>query len=275
MCGQRVQNGHQSVRASVSLEATFGATFSDVRIGQREGTKGGIAMKDSSLNRWMWLIGLVAVALIIVSFGPLSSGSPNENASGVSVAHWYNTHVNQQWLTIWLVGLALFLILVYVTQLRTVLIGAGGQRLWPNIVFASGILLIAGIIVAGSFEITLILASHTRDYAVAHLVNFYSMNNELLILAGLVFMFLSTGLAILLNRGAAPLPKLLGWYSILVAVVGAAGPVSFFALLFGLPVWLIATGIVIAVKQRRGTLGGDSGGGAAVNSAPAQSVAAA
>lgn len=231
-------------------------------------------MKDSSVNRWLWLIGLVAVALLFVSFGPLSSGSPNENASGVSVAHWYNTHVNQQWLTVWLVGLSLFLLLVYVTQLRAVLVQTGGQRLWPNVVFASGILLIGGVIVAGSFEITLILASHTHQYAVAHFVNFYSMNNELLLLAGLIFLTLSTGLAILLNRGAAPLPKRLGWYSILVAVVGTAGPVSFFALLFGLPIWLLATGIVIAVKQSRGTLGGDNGGGVAVDSASAQPVAA-
>jgi len=232
-------------------------------------------MKDSSMNRWLWLIGLVAAALIFVSFGPLSSGSPDQNASGTSVAHWYNTHVNQQWLTIWLVGLALFLLLVYVTQLRSVLVQTGGQRLWPNVVFASGILLVAGIIVAGSFEMTIIVAAHTHEYAVAHFVNFYSSNNELLILAGMDFLTLSTGLAILLNRGAAPLPRLLGWYSILVGLVGAAGPLSFLALLFGLPIWLIATGIVIAVKQSRGTLGGDPAGGAAVSSAAQpQTVAA-
>ena len=124
-------------------------------------------------------------------------------------------------------------------------------------VFASAIIFVAGIVVAGSFEITLILASHNHDYTVAHFVNFYSTNNELLFLAGVDFLTLSTGLAILLNRGGAPLPKLLGWYSILVAVVGAAGPLSFFAILFGLPVWILATGIVIAVKQKRGTLGGD------------------
>jgi hypothetical protein len=230
-------------------------------------------MKDSSLNRWMWLIGLVAAALIFVSFGPLSSGTPGENASGSTVAHWYNTHVNQQWLTIWLVGLALFLLLVFVTQLRTVLIEAGGQRLWPNMAFASAIILIAGIIVAGSFEVTIILASHNHDYAVAHFVNFYSQNNFLLILAGLDFLTLSTGLAILLNRAVAPLPKLLGWFSILVGVVGAAGPLSFFGLL-GFPVWLLAIGIVIAVKQSRGTLGGDSGGAASV-SAPAKEAVAA
>ena len=235
-------------------------------------------MKDSSVNRWLWLIGLVAAALLFVSFGPLSSGSPGGNASGVTVAHWYNTHVNQQWLTIWLVGLALFLILVYVTQLRAVLVQSGGQRLWPNIVFASGILFVAGMIVAGSFEITIILASHTHEYAVAHFVNFYASNMELLFLAAMDFLTISAGLAILLNRGAAPLPRLLGWYSILVGLVGAAGPLSFLAFLFGLPIWLIATGIVIAVKQSRGTLGGDPGDAAAVRSAapaPAQAQAVA
>lgn len=234
-------------------------------------------MKDSSLNRWLWLIGLVAMALIFVSFGPLSSGSPGENASGRTVAHWYNTHVNAQWATIWMVGLALFLILVFVTQLRTVLIEAGGQRLWPNMAFASAISLVAGIIVTGTFAITLIIASHNHDYTVAHFVNFYNSNSYLVILAGIDFLTLSTGLAILLNRGVAPLPKLLGWYSILVAVVGTVGPLSFFAL-FGFPIWVIATGIVIAVKHSRGTLGGDPGGSAAAvssgpASAPTQAVA--
>jgi hypothetical protein len=233
-------------------------------------------MKDSALNRWMWLIGLAAVALIFVSFGPLSSGMPDENASGVSVAHYYNTHVNQQWATIWMVGLALLLLLVFITQLRSVLVQAGGQRLWPNLVFASGILLIAGMFVAGSFQVTLILASHNHQFAVAHIANFYSDNNELLVLAGVVFLTLSAGLAILLNREGAPLPKRLGWYTLLVAVVGMAGPLSFFSFLLGFPIWIIATGIVIAVKQSRGTLGGDSGpgGAAAVSAAPSQPVAA-
>jgi hypothetical protein len=229
-------------------------------------------MKDSSINRWLWLIGLLVAALFFVSFGPLSSGSPNENASGTSVAHWYNTHVNQQWLTVWLVGLGLFLLLVYVTQLRSVLVRAGGERLWPNMTFAAGILLVAGIIVAGSFEVTLILASHNHQFAVAHFVNFYNQNNELLLLVGMVFLTLSSGLAILLNRGIDRLPKLLGWYSILVALVGMAGPLSFLALLFGLPIWLLATGIVIAVKQSRGTLGGDPKVAAPVSAPQVQPV---
>ena len=121
---------------------------------------------------------------------------------------------------------------------------------------------------------TLILASHNHDYSVAHFINFYDQNNELLLLAGMVFLTLSTGLAILLNRGANPLPKSLGWYSILVAVVGSAGPVSLLGFLFGFPIWIVATGIVIAVKSGRGELGGDSGGGASVRTPAAEAVAA-
>jgi len=232
-------------------------------------------MKDSVLNRWMWLIGLLVVVLVFVSFGPLSKGQPNENASGVTVAHFYNTHMTRQWLTIWLVGAALFLLLIYVTQLRAVLVRAGGQRLWPNIVFASGILFVGGIIVEGSFQVTLLLASHNHEYTVAHFVNFYQQNDELILLIGVIFMTLAAGLAMLLNREIAPLPKRLGWYSVLVGLVGAAGPLSFFSLLFGFPIWLVATGIVIAVKQSRGTLGDTApGGGASVNAGQVQPVAA-
>ena len=89
----------------------------------------------------------------------------------------------------------------------------------------------------------------------AHFVNFYNQNDELLLLAGMDFLTLPAGLAILLNREVAPLPKRLGWYSILVALVGVAGPLSLLGFLFGLPIWIIATGIVIAVKSNRGTLG--------------------
>ena len=135
------------------------------------------------------------------------------------MAHWYNTHVNQSWASIWVVGAALFLLLIYVTQLRSVLRDTGGQRLWPNVVFASGILLVAGVIVSGAFQVSLIVAAHNDQFAIVKTINFVSSNTELLLIAGMCFMTLSTGLAILLNRQGAPLPRLLGWYSLLVGVL--------------------------------------------------------
>ena len=66
---------------------------------------------------------------------------------------------------------------------------------------------------------TLILAAHNHEYSIVKVFNFFSDNNELAIVFGMCLLSLTTGLAILLNRGAAPLPKTLGWYSVLVAVV--------------------------------------------------------
>jgi hypothetical protein len=186
------------------------------------------------------------------------AGPRGENASGVSVAHWYNTHVNQSWGSVYVVALGLVLVLVFVTHLRTVLRTAGGGQLWPNVAFASSIVLVTGIVVLGCFQTTLILASHNHEYAIVKFANFFGENNEILFLFGVGLLTLSTGLTILLNRAVTPLPKTLGWYSLLVGVICAAGPLSFFAFLFGFPIWLIATGFVIATKQRRGTLGSSS-----------------
>jgi hypothetical protein len=68
---------------------------------------------------------------------------------------------------------------------------------------------------------------------------------------GMALLTLATGASILLNRSTNPLPKTLGWWSLLVGVVSCLGPVSWFALLFGLPIWFIGTGFVIGTKARR------------------------
>jgi hypothetical protein len=215
-------------------------------------------MKDSGMSRWMGFLGILVVVPIFIAFGPLGSGSPGENASGVAVAHWYNTHTGQNWGSIYLVGLALAVLLVYVTQLRSSLRQAGAGELWPNVSFAAGIAFVAGFVVIGTAQVTLILAAHNHDYSIVKVFNFYGDNNELVFLFGMCLLGLTTGLAILLNRGATPLPKTLGWYSILVGVLALAGPLGFLDFLFLFPIWLIATGFVIATKQRRGTLGPSS-----------------
>jgi hypothetical protein len=127
---------------------------------------------------------------------------------------------------------------------------AGGETLWPNVVFAAGIILVAGIVADGVSQVVLILASHNHEFAIVKTVNFISQNNELPFLFGIALLTLATGAAILLNR-VAPLPKTLGWYSLLVGVVACLGPIGFFAFLFGFPIWLIALGFVISTKARR------------------------
>ncbi len=213
-------------------------------------------MKDSSFSRWMGPVGLLTVVALFVGFGPLGGGAPGENASGVSVAHWYNAHVGQSWGSIYAVSLGAALLILFLVHLRTVLrqSGESGESLLPNVVFFASIFLLAGLMVAGVDQVVLILAAHNHQFGIVKTANFVSDNDEFGIVFGMALLTLTTGVCILANR-TAPLPRTLGWYSIVVAIVSCAGPLSGLAFLFGLPIWVIATGFVITVKARRGTLG--------------------
>jgi hypothetical protein len=218
------------------------------------------------MNRWMGFIGLATVVAIFLGFGAFGGGGPSENASGASIAHWYNTHSAMSWASIYLVGLGIALLLIFATQMRSVLRATGSKGPWANASFGAAIIFVAGVVVLGTFQVTLILAAHNREYAIAKLVNFFSQNNQLVIVFGICLLTLTTGLAILIGRSASSLPKALGWYSVVVAVVATLGPLSGFAFVLGFPIWLIATGFVVATKQRRGTLGSSSSDAATVPS---------
>jgi hypothetical protein len=191
------------------------------------------------------------------------------------VAHYMNTHVNQDWASVYLVGLGLALLTVFLVQLRTVL-RISGRNLLPNVAFAAGIFFVMGFAILGMFQVVLILAAHNHQYSIVQTINFTSDNNQLVIVFGLALLTLSTGLAILVDR-AASLPRTLGWYSLLVGVVACLGPLGGLAFLFGLPIWVIATGFVISTKARRGTLSPPTtdGGGTAATAVPVTSATAA
>lgn len=211
-------------------------------------------MSDERISRWMGPLGLLTVIAVFVGFGPLGGGAPGENASGVTVAAYYNAHAAKYWASIYVVGFGLALFVLFFSQLRTVLRNAGsGQTFWPNVVFAAGILLTAGFILAGTFQVVDITAAHNHEFAIVQLANFVGDNGELGALFGIALLTLAAGASILLHRSTAPLPKTLGWYSLLVGVVSCLGPIGFFAFVFGFPIWLIATGFVITVKARKAT----------------------
>jgi hypothetical protein len=182
-------------------------------------------------------------------FGPFGGGGPGENASGVSVSHWYITCVASSWASSYLEGLGLALLLIFATQMCTVLRATGTKGPWANASFGAGIIFVAGVAVLGTFQITRILAAHNHECAVAKAVYLFSQNNDLVLVFGICLLTWTTGLAILLGRSPASLPETLGWYSIVVAAVATAGPFAAFSFAFGFPIWLIATGFVVATKQ--------------------------
>jgi hypothetical protein len=230
-------------------------------------------MTDLTFKRWLGPLGLLAAVLIFVGLGPLGSGVPGENASGITVVHYINTHVNQLWLSLYVAGVGLVLLTVFMAAVYVVL-RESNQKVLPTSFLVGFIVFFTSFLIGGSLQVVTILAAHNHDYAVAHISNFTSDNVELGIVLGLAMIGLISGLAILTNRDRLKLPRTLGWYSLLVAVVCCLGPISGVALVLGLPIWVIATGFVISTKTRRGTLvpSGD-GGAASMAAGDAQPVA--
>ena len=177
----------------------------------------------------------------------------------MSVAHWYNTHVAMSYASIYCVGLGITLLLIFATQMRSVLRSTGSKGPWANGRSARASSSLRASSYRGRSRSRSSWPRNNREYAIAKLVNFFSQNNELVIMFGICLLTLTTGLAILLGRSPASLPKNFpAWYSIVVAVVATLGPLAAFAFAFGFPIWLIATGFVVATKQRRGTLASSS-----------------
>ncbi|HEY6427952.1 MAG TPA: hypothetical protein VIX84_12080, partial [Acidimicrobiales bacterium] len=112
-------------------------------------------MKDSSFSRWMGPVGLLAAVLIFIGLGPLSGNIPGENASGVTVAHYLNTHVAEDWASIYFAGFGIGLLAVFLVHLRTVLVSGTENRLFPNLTFAASIIFVSAFLLIGSFQVVL------------------------------------------------------------------------------------------------------------------------
>jgi hypothetical protein len=205
-------------------------------------------MVDRLLSRWMGVLGLLILVLLVVGFGPLSGNQPDENASGQSVANYLNAHQALRWAQIYVIGLGLALLVLYVCHLRQVLLGDGRNRALPNTAFVGGIILVAATVISGVSAVVLLLAAHNHQYAIVKTFNFSSQNDELGFLFGSALLALAAGLAIV--TGGALLPKWLGWLAIVIGVLCVAGPISFIGFIaFG--IWLPIAGFVIGSRERK------------------------
>ena len=203
-------------------------------------------------------LGLLTVIALFVGLGPLSGKTPGENVSGATVAAFYNTHVARSWASIYVVGLGLALFVLFVSQLRKVLRDAsGGAELSPNVVFAVGIILVAGMVAAGTFQVVLILAAHNHQLGIVKTVNFRAAPTTS---SAFSSAWCSSpwppGASILLNRSIRPAhPR--RWVGGRFSSEWSAASDRWRSspCLFGLPIWLIATGFVISTKARRAVEG--------------------
>ena len=203
-------------------------------------------MSERQISRWMGPLGLGVLVLLAVGFSVLGSGSLSQNTSGPAVVANFNAHVAQHWAQIYVIGLGLAVLVVFLSHLRGLLRDHGGSATLANASFAAGILLVGTLVVSGTFALALILAAHNHQAGVAHTLNFLSQNDELGFLFGMALFALATSAAIL-RQGW--LPKWLGWVGIVVGLVCIAGPISFFGFT-ACGIWIAILGFVIGARSK-------------------------
>lgn len=198
------------------------------------------------MRRWMGPIGLLVPVLVVIAFGPVSGSSPGENASGVTVANYYNAHMTRQWIALYLIAVALAAMLVFVTQLYGVLRDTERSRsVLPGVAYGAGLLFIVGFLVDGMGHVALMLAAHNHEFAIAKTLNFLGSNDELGFIFGITALLLATAVAMFRSS----LPRWLGWLTLVIGIVCLAGPIGFFGLLAA-GIWIPVTGFVAGAKAK-------------------------
>jgi hypothetical protein len=208
-------------------------------------------MSDPRITRLMGWMGLLALISFFVGFGVLSGNQPGENASGVTDVAWMNSHSTMRWAQVYVVAFSLTLVLVFVAQLRRILHDAtNGRQLWPDLVFAAGIIFVAAELASGGVNATVfIIAAHNHDYAIAHLANFVGQNGEVPMLYGLALLTLTTGIAIL---AGSRLPRWIGIVSVIIGIACVLGPIGLIGTLAA-ALWFPVLGFVVAAKLKSAT----------------------
>jgi hypothetical protein len=208
-------------------------------------------ISEPRMTRLMGWIGLLALVSFFVGFGVLNGNQPSENASGVTDVAWMNSHSTMRWAQVYVIAFALTLVLLFVAQLRRILHDAtNGRQVWPDLVFAAGIIFVAAELAAGGVNATVfIVAAHNHDFAIAHLANFVGSNTEIAMIYGLALLTLTAGIAIL---SGSTLPRWIGIASLVIGVVCVLGPLGLFGTLAA-AIWLPVLGFVVAAQAKSAT----------------------
>jgi hypothetical protein len=104
---------------------------------------------------------------------------------------------------------------------------------------------ISGMLLAAALQTTLLDASHYGHAAVIQSVNYLTADDFFPIVIGLSIFAIATGVG-MLRSGA--LPAWLGWVTVALGVLAAAGPLGGIAFLIA-PVWAVLTGVVLLLRR--------------------------
>ena len=208
------------------------------------------------MNRWeRWaryapLAGLVAVVLwvigIIILSGPGHLGNDSSEAPVVILAK-YAGHSSAIQLGVWLIMLGALAFIWFVGSLRSAVTAAeGGTGRLSTLVGMGGVATGFGVLLAHAPSFA---AATTSDNLTAPAAKALILMDDVFFYAAefaVAVLFLATAVSIFRWR---VLPNLLGWVSLVFAVLAVIPPVGWAILGLGLPLWTLVVSWLLFAKQ--------------------------
>lgn len=213
-------------------------------------------MTQQSGNRTsgrQWLAGLgLAYGIFFGAAALATNQGPGINASATAVARYYNSHHTSSNAGIFLILASCIALAFFSGILRSAVFPSPAKDRGLMTVSALGTAVwISGLLLTAALQTTLLDASRHGSAAVIQSVNFLATDDFFPVVIGLSIFALATGIGMLRS---GTLPGWLGWITVALGVLAAAGPLGGIAFLVA-PVWAVVTGIVLLLLRRPSTAG--------------------
>lgn len=202
-------------------------------------------MRSSTLERWAPLSGVAFFVLIVVTI-VLTSDSPSATDKTADVVKYWNDNETRQIIGNLVGGVAVAALIWFGAVLRSTFKDLGGESSRLGLLSFAGALLIA---VAGGFASSIgFAAADTAGDVPGTVTQTLSVFNDdafIIFLAGVLVFQAANARAIL---GYGGLPRWLGWFSVLLAVITVT-PVGFLGAL-GSIIWVLIAAIILFRGQQ-------------------------
>ena len=175
----------------------------------------------------------------------ISSGSPGENTSEAAYLAYVQTTSNKIILGGSLFMLGCLAFLVFALVLRERLAAAeGGTSMLSNLAFLGAVLVGAFMMLTPGPEMAAAIYAEEQEVSVSAAAAMRILPEAFLVAAAFSAILLTLGSGIVARRTGV-FPKGWMWFSFLLVPLLAFPPVGWAALLLGLPIWVIATSVIM------------------------------
>jgi len=217
----------------------------------------GIAGAGSSARqnpRWVAPAAAIVSGVIIIVGQGIGGSTPEPSASGSDVITFYTAHANAELASGVLTSLGALVFLLFAAALYGILKSASSSRTAAAFSLGGGVVLTIGLTVFAGISIALGDSIGRMSEPAAQAINLVGLVDIFAVTIGTSAFLLGAGAA---SLGSGALPKWLAWIAVLLGLVatipshvlgGVLDHIGFVPFA-GLTLWLIATGIVLALRS--------------------------